>query len=94
MTRMVFWNFAIYGSNGSLKKRAGRIQSGHTGGRRTKIKMRRWRKKLLNGGKKKTWGTLRIVMQSRSLIGMRTYKMVPVIREVIKVDNDVDAEDG
>ena len=84
MTRMIFWDFATYGSNGSLKKRAGRIQSGHTGGRRRKRKIRHRRKNLLNGGKKKTWGTLRRVMRSRSFIGMRTSKMVPVMRAVIK----------
>ncbi len=75
---------AINGSDGSLKKRAGRIQSGHTGRRRKKRKMRHWRKNLLNGGKKITWGTLRIVMWGQSFIGMRTSKIVPMMTEVIK----------
>ncbi len=58
--------------DGSLKTKVGRIQSGRTGGgiRNRKLILRR--RKSLNGGRNKMWGTMTKVTSSMILLGMMT----------------------
>ena len=72
MTRRNCRICAINGNDGSQKTRVGRIQSGRTGGGTTKRKMILRRRKRLNGGRNKMWGTMTKVTRSMTLLGMMT----------------------